>query len=152
MAKKYSLIVIKTVLSTIENYEKDILAVGYENKTIQTQDKWIQLNIMHIQSLFGTNHRLPLSHMATSYIWLEETNQLINEFSIGYMMNPNFSIDISFKERVKICMKTTFGTMTRQHISKLLSKTNTILLELVMFYDTRNKSKETFQSVELCNV
>ena len=44
----------------IGNQEKDILAVVYENKKIQTKDKWNQLNLMDIQSLLGTNHRLPL--------------------------------------------------------------------------------------------
>ena len=65
-----------------DNQEKEILSVGYKNKTVQTQDKQNQLNIMDIQSLLRTNHRLPLSHMAKSYICLEETNQSINEFSI----------------------------------------------------------------------
>ena len=37
----------------IENHEKDILAVGYENKTIETKYKWDQLNTIDIQSLFG---------------------------------------------------------------------------------------------------
>ena len=32
----------------IDRHEKYILAVGYENRTIQTQDKWNQLNIMEI--------------------------------------------------------------------------------------------------------
>ena len=35
--------------------------------------------------------------MAESYIWLEEKNKRINEFSIGYMMNPNLSINKYFK-------------------------------------------------------
>ena len=35
------------------------------------------------------NCRMPLLHMSKSYIWIEETNQHINEFSFGYMMNPN---------------------------------------------------------------
>ena len=71
------------------NHEKQILAVGYENKAIETKDKQNQLSLIDILSLLRTNHRLPLSHMAKSYIWLEETNQHINEFSIGYMMNKN---------------------------------------------------------------
>ena len=75
---------------------------------MQTRDKWNQLNLMSIQYLVGTNHCLPLSHMAKSYIWLEETNQHINEFSIGYMMNPNLSMNKYFREQVKLCMKTTF--------------------------------------------
>ena len=72
--------VIRSVLFTIDNHKKYILAVGYHNKTIQTQYKRNNLNIMHIQSFLRTNHRLPLSHMAKSYIWLEETNERINEF------------------------------------------------------------------------
>ena len=66
----------------IDNHEKEILEVGYENKTIETKDKWNQLNIIDIQYLLGTNHRLPLSYMSKSYIRLEEKNQPINELSI----------------------------------------------------------------------
>ena len=66
-------------------------------KTIQTEDKWNQLNLTDIQYLLETNHRLPLSHMAKSYIWLEETNQGLNDVSIGSMMNPNLSINKDFK-------------------------------------------------------
>ena len=72
---------------------------------------------MHIQSLLWPNHRLPLSHIAKSYIWHEETNERIDEFSIGYMMNPNLSINKASKEQLTKCMKTTFGAMTQQHIS-----------------------------------
>ena len=107
---------------------------------------------MDIQSRLGNYHRLPLSHMAKSYIWLEETNQRINEFSIGYMMNPNLSINKAFKEQVKIYMKTTFATTTQSHISKILLKPDTRVLALVMLYDTRKKCKENIQSVELCNI
>ena len=93
---------------------------------------------MDIQSLVGTNNCLPLSRMAKSYIWIEVANQRINEFTIGYMMNPNLSIKKAIKEQVKICMKNTFSTTTQQHISKILLKPNTRVLALVIFYDTRN--------------
>ena len=43
----------------IDNHEKEILEVGYKNKTIETKYKWNQLNLIDIQSLLGTNHRLP---------------------------------------------------------------------------------------------
>ena len=62
---------------------------------------------MDIQYMVGTNHCLPLSYMAKSYICLEETNQHINDFSIGYMMNPNLSINKALKEQVKLCLKNT---------------------------------------------
>ena len=81
-ANKNSLKVIKVVLFTIDNHGKDILSVGYQNKTIQTQDKWNNLNPMNIQYLLGTNHLLPLSHMAKSYIWLEETKNVLMSFQL----------------------------------------------------------------------
>ena len=104
--------VIKAVLFTIDNHEKYISSVGYQNKKIQTQDKWNHLNLMHIQSFLGTNHCLPLSNMDKSYIWLEETNECIDEFSIGYMINPSLGIKKAFKEKFNKCMKTTFSTST----------------------------------------
>ena len=42
-----------------DNHDKEILAVGYKNKTIQTKEKCDQLNLMDVQSLLGTNHCLP---------------------------------------------------------------------------------------------
>ena len=81
----------------IDNHEKEILAVGYNNQKNKTEDKWNQLNLMYLKYLLGTNHCLTLSQMAKSYIWFEERNQRINEFSIGYMNNSNFSINKKFK-------------------------------------------------------
>ena len=54
-------------------------------------------------------------------------------------MNPNLSTNNVFREQVKVCMKTTFSTSIMTHISKILLKTNTRVLELVMFFDDRKK-------------
>ena len=73
-----------------------------------------------MESLLGAYHCLPLSHMAKSYIWLEEIKKRINEFSIGYMIDPKLNINKAFKEKVTKCIKTTFGAITQPHISKIL--------------------------------
>ena len=109
----------------IDNHEKEILGVCYENKTIENKDKRNQLDPLDIKYLLGTNHCMPLSHRAKSYIWIEEKNQHINEFSIGYMMNPNLHKNKSFREQVKVSLKNTFGPPTNTHIGKILLKTNT---------------------------
>ena len=75
-----------------------------------------------MQSLLGINRHMPLLHIAKSYIWLEETNQRINELSIEYMMNPNLHKKKYFKEQVKGCFKNTFGPSTNIHIGKILLK------------------------------
>ena len=70
--------------------------------------------------MLGAYHSLSLLHMAKSYSWLEETKELINEFSIEYMINPTLNIKKAFKEQVTRCINTTFGAITQPHISKIL--------------------------------
>ena len=72
--------------------------------------------------MVGADCHMPLLHMSKSYIWLEETNQRINEFSIGYMMNPILYKNRDFKDQVKVCFKHTFGPDTTSHINKILQK------------------------------
>ena len=68
---------IKAFILSIDTYEQDMIAVGYQKKN-QNQDEWNHLNNMPRQSLLGAYHRLPLSHMYKSYICLEETKERIN--------------------------------------------------------------------------
>ena len=53
-------------------------------------------------------------------------NERINEFLIGYMINPNLSINKAFKEQVTKCKETTFGAMIQQNIIKILFKTKIV--------------------------
>ena len=94
----------------------------YINKTIETIDKWNQINLLDMQSLLGTNCRRPLLHMSKSYIWIEETNQRINEISLGYMMNLNLNANKYFREQVRVCLKNTFGPSTNINIRTILPK------------------------------
>ena len=66
---------------------------------------------------------------------MEETNQLINDFSFGYMLNPNLYNNKAFKYQVKACFKKTFGKDTNYHINTILMKKNTRVLALVVFYE-----------------
>ena len=61
------------------------------------------------------------------------------------MINPTLNIDKAFKEKVTKFTKTTFGAITQPHISKILAKKNTRVLELLMFYDTRENPYKCFK-------
>ena len=76
-----------------------------------------------MQYLLGNCCRMPLLHMSKSYIWIEETDQRINDFSIGCMMNPNLNRNRAFRYQVKLCLKNTFGPDTNINIGKTLSAT-----------------------------
>ena len=128
----------------IDKHEKKILVVGYRNKIIETKDKWNQLNILDMQYMLGNNCRRPLLHTSKSYIWIEETNERINQFSIGYIINPNFHKNKAFKEQLKGFLKKIFGPSINIHIGKILLKKNTRVLALVMLYENGGGIKGKF--------
>ena len=53
-------------------------------------------------------------------------------------MNPNLNTNKDFREKVKVCLKNTFGPSTSIHIGKILSKKKRVLA-LVIFYENRKK-------------
>ena len=114
--------IIDLILYNIVQYEKEILSVEYNNQNIETKDKWNQSNVLDMEYMLVANCRMPLLHMSKSYIWIEETNQRINEFSFGYMMNPTLYKNKAFKEQVKACFRNTFGKDTNSHINTILMK------------------------------
>ena len=106
-----------------------------------------------MQSLLGTNYRMPLLHMSKSYIWLEEKNQRIDEFSIGYMMSQNLNRNRAFRYQVKVCLKNKNFPDTNIHICKKLLKEIQECHHWLNFMRVGEKNyKETVQSVELCNI
>ena len=58
-----------------------------------------------MQSLLGNNIRLLLFHMDKSFIWIEETKERINNFFIGYMINPALNINKAFREQMNKYIK-----------------------------------------------
>ena len=65
----------------------------------------------------------------------------MNEFTIGYMINPSLNANIAFIEQVKKCMYSIFGETAQPFIKATLAKNNTSVLAIVMFmikYQIRN--------------
>ena len=105
---------------------------------------------MPMLSLLGANHCLPLFHMPKRSIWLNETKQRMNEFTIGYMINIGLNVNKSFREKVERYMYNTFGETTQPFIKYTLEKNNTSVLELIMFYETRADNPEKYFRVLSC--
>ena len=104
--KRFTIKIIDLIFSNIVIYEKNISAEDNINKTIETKDKWNQINVLSMESMLGANCCMPLLHISKSYLWIEETSQRINEFSFGYMYNPTLYTKKVFRKQVKACFKT----------------------------------------------
>ena len=84
--------------------------------------------------------------MAKRFIWINETKKLINEFTIGYMINPGLNVNKAFREKVGKCMYTKFGEITQLFIKATLAKNNTSVLALIMVYETRQDNPKNENS------
>ena len=59
------------------------------NKKIEAKQKWNQLYLFSMESVLGCNCRIPLLHMSKIKVYIEITNERINEFSFAYMCDPH---------------------------------------------------------------
>ena len=97
--------------------------------------KWNQINLISMESVLGSNCRIPLLHMSKRKVYIEITNERINEFSFAYMCNPYLFRHKVFKEQVRICLKDTFGADTNKQINVILKRPNTRVIELIINYE-----------------
>ena len=65
----------------------------YVDKKIKAKQKWNQINLIIMESVLGSNCRIPLLHMSKRKGYIEITNERINEFSFAYMCNPHLHIN-----------------------------------------------------------
>ena len=73
--------------------------------------------------------------MAKSFIWLHEKKR-INEFTIGYIINPGLNVNKTFREQVRKRMFTISGEIIQSFIKFTLLKNNTSVLSLIELYET----------------
>ena len=92
----------------------------YVDKKIEAKQKWNQINLISMEYVLGCNCRIPLLHMTKRKVYIEITNERINEFYFAYMCNPHLHINKMFTEQVKICLSSTFGSDTVKHINLTL--------------------------------
>ena len=55
------------------------------------------------------------------------------------MINPTLHVDKAFKDQVENYMNNTVGNVTQPSIKNVMTKKNTCVLELIIFYDMRYK-------------
>ena len=59
---------------------------------INNQDKWNYCNCFVLLPLLGVNHRLTLLHRSNKFVYFNNTEERIHEFTIRYVVNPTLSL------------------------------------------------------------
>ena len=60
----------------------------------------VKINIIPLLSFLEVNNRQPVIHITKGLVYLSTTEKQINQFSIGYMINPTLHGNKVFREQV----------------------------------------------------
>ena len=56
-----------------------------------------KIDVIPLLTLLGANHLQPIINMSKRLVYLYTTNKQINQFEIGYMVNPSLHVDKLFR-------------------------------------------------------
>ena len=97
-------------------------------------------------SLVRINNFQPILHMYKIIVHFYSIDESINQFSIGYMINPSFNCNKVFREKVEKFWSVSFHKNTMETIKYFLGKKNKFVMALIIFYENNGeKPKQTYK-------
>ena len=124
--------------------------IGKRKQKITEKDEWELTAGIPLMPIVGVNHCLRILHLFKILVHIYTTENTINQFSIGYMINPSIHFNKVFKTQVQKCLGCSFSIKTIKTIKKCLMKNNTFIMELIMIYENNGKHKKTVYRVLSC--
>ena len=76
----------------------------------------------------------------------------INQFSIGYMINPSIHVNKVLREQVEKVLSATFNENTMEDITGCLKKKNTCVIALIYFNDNNGVKPKKVYRVLSCAI
>ena len=84
--------------------------------------------------------------MSKRMVHIYSTYEQMNQFGIGYIINPSLKINRVFREQVENFLRATFHENKMEIIRDAMKKKDICVIALVMFYETnRTKPKKVFR-------
>ena len=101
-----------------------------------------KMNVIPLLPLLGVNHRQPVLHIYKILVYLYTTNKRINQFAIGYMINPTLHSNKAFREQVEKWLIVKFHQNTMVGIQNVMRRKDTCVITLMIFYESLKKSNK----------
>ena len=100
--------------------------------------------------IVGLNHRLPMLHFSKRMFHGYTTDETINQFSIGCIINPSLKFNNAFRTQVENFLSVTFSAITIKTIKKNLMKNNTRVMALIIIYENNGEIPKRLYRVLIC--
>ena len=78
------------------------------------------------------------------------TDETINQFAIGYMINPSFNFNKVSREQVEKYLSSTFHDRTMETIRDCMRSKNTCVMALIMFYENNGVKQKIMYRLLRC--
>ena len=88
-----------------------------------------------LMPIVGVSHRQPILHMSKIMVYCYTKDETINQFSIGYMINPSLYFNNVLRTQVEKCLSVLFSSRKMKTIKYSPMKNNTCVMELIMIYE-----------------
>ena len=89
--------------------------------------------------IVGFIHRLPILHLPKTIINIYTKGKTINQFAIGYMINPPLKFNSASSTQVEKRLGYYYSIGTMKNIRNFLMKNNTSVMTLMMIYEIMEK-------------
>ena len=93
--------------------------------------------------LLGVNNRRPIFQMFKRMVHCYYTDESINQFLIGYIINPSLNCNKVFREKVENYVSVSFHKNTMKTINDCLRKNNTCFMVLIIFYENNGENQKS---------
>ena len=89
--------------------------------------------------LVGLNHCQPILHTSKIMVHCYTTDETMNQFEIGYRINPSLKFNNVFIIQVEKCLSVSFSARTMKTVKDCLMKNNACVMVLIFFMKIMEK-------------
>ena len=116
MTMNLKLHVIQYVIDIVTLCEKTLIEQGEKTPA---KDKWEISAIIPLMLIVGVNNCIPILHLSKRMLHMYTTSKTINQFVIGYMINPYLKFHNAFTKKVEKCLVVYF-LLRQQKLLKIV--------------------------------
>ena len=89
--------------------------------------------------LVGVDYHQPILHMSIWMVICYSTDESINPFAIGYMINPSLNCNKVFRVQVEKFLSISFHKKAMETNKDFHRKKNTCVMALILIYDSNEE-------------
>ena len=98
MSTNFPIKSIQYVIGTISSWDRKMIELGGKTPSKHNSE---YCDVILLLPLVGVNNYLTLLHMSKTFVYMNSIENYMNQFAIGFMVNPKLHVDKAFKYQVK---------------------------------------------------